>query len=151
MDATILIPSQVLNQSLNQFQGAIHSVTNPQLNVYSTGAVRNQTRILDNEVKHIKLDDQFLSNCDKFRSNFSQRQLTDERSAVLNAAQNGTQFLRSYNATMSPKAVSNLQENQMREQHEWAINNFDKVHSSVGPLANSSHTRIGQFCDWIGV
>jgi len=106
---------------------------------------------MNSGVDHLRLDDHFLRNSQSWRAHFPEKDIQHHQTGSVDALHKSGKFLNEYGNTMNSQAMSNLRDNEVRENHQWAINNLRGLRGELQPYTATSHDRVQQFCDWVGV
>ncbi|CAH1798796.1 unnamed protein product [Owenia fusiformis] len=118
-------------------------------NYYVTPQLGHQIASVDSAINHLRLDDNLMSK--EWGNKFDPNATAYQKSAAIGGINNAGEALQQYKQQFNNVNMTKLQENQIRENHEKSMRDFDGVKQNLFPQAQAAHDRIKQFCDHIGV
>lgn len=143
-----------ITQSFNMTSGGLRSDLNDVKSsgqYYVTHDLGREMDRIGNGVNHMKLDSDFINSSREWGQRFDVEALNREKAESAGKISEGSAFMGQYKSNFNVPKVRTLQENQVREMHEWAGQNLKGVKNELHPYAKSAQGRINQFCDYIGV
>ncbi|ESO84905.1 hypothetical protein LOTGIDRAFT_235976 [Lottia gigantea] len=120
-------------------------------NYYCTEEIANELTKINNGLDHINLDDNILTTSRTWQNNFDPRQTMAHRNNLVSTMDKTSAMLFDLKSQLNMDKLKDKQENELREKHEWALNNLDQVQQNIDPFAATAANRIHQFSDHIGV
>ncbi|KAK3098306.1 hypothetical protein FSP39_018209 [Pinctada imbricata] len=114
---------------------------------YVTNEIANELSNIRNAIDHLNLDGSILSTTDSFRPG-----KTGQESNVAARLLNSTaEYLQDFKSQMHQNALRNKQENEIRELHQWGVNNLRGLQNSMDDVTYNAADRIRRFGDHVGV
>ncbi|KAF6037915.1 hypothetical protein EB796_003764 [Bugula neritina] len=156
--ASVLQPNVAhsFNYASDGLQSNLRDVRSGQY--YVTHELNREMSGINNGVNHMKLDSDFLTSSKQWGHRFNTEDLNKEKAEAASKIANGSSFVGQYKGNFGIPKVQTLQENQVREMHQWAGDNLGSIKRPINPELNDLHPyaksaqgRIDQFCDYIGV
>lgn len=120
-------------------------------NFYVTEEIGNEFNTIASGLDHLKLDGYLMNTSTDWQRGFDATQVQAHASNAQNVLDSLAATLFDYKSKMGNTAISQCQENEIRERHHWAINSLKNVEKEMGSYTHGAADRIRQFGDHIGV
>ncbi|KAK6171268.1 hypothetical protein SNE40_019493 [Patella caerulea] len=118
---------------------------------YCTEEIARELTKLDNGLDHLNFDNNLLTTSRTWQNNFDPNHTAAYRNNVVSAMDQTSARLFDLKNQLNVDKLKDKQENEIREKHEWAMNNLQSVQRSLDPYAYQAANRIKEFGDHIGV
>ncbi|KAJ8305031.1 hypothetical protein KUTeg_017418, partial [Tegillarca granosa] len=120
-------------------------------NFYCTNEIARELSSINNALEHLKLDRTFLNTSPEWRTGAHERTGINGNNNAAEILQNLSQHLHEYKAKMGVKNMEDRQENEIREYHQWTLQNLRGLQKTLEPYTQAAESRIQQFGDFVGV
>lgn len=114
---------------------------------YYTAEIATELYNISNAVDHIKLDSNFLTTSPDWGNKLDHDEARGAGAILTKIAG----FLNEYKTVMGNRSIEMAQENNIRQNHHWAMENLLGLQQELGPYTASAADRVKQFGDQVGV
>lgn len=118
---------------------------------YCTNELANELTRINNAVDHLKLDGNIMSTSDSFKRFYDPRNSVPEGVNPSSNLANAAGFIRDLKSKLHVNSLRDKQENQVRELHQWGVNNLRGIQQALDTSTYNAADRIRQFGDFVGV
>lgn len=118
---------------------------------YCTNELANELTRINNAVDHLKLDGNIMSTSDSFKRFYDPRNNVPEGVNPSSNLANAAGFIRDLKSKLHVNSLRDKQENQVRELHQWGVNNLRGIQQALDTSTYNAADRIRQFGDFVGV
>lgn len=118
---------------------------------YVTEEIGRELNVIASGLDHLKLDDYLLATSKEWDKGFDPTQTKSHKANALSVLDSTAAMLYDYKDKMGNVAISQSQENEIRELHHWAVQSLRNVQKELSPYTHGAADRIKQFGDHIGV
>nr|XP_022293125.1 uncharacterized protein LOC111103860 isoform X1 [Crassostrea virginica] len=118
---------------------------------YCTNELANELTRINNAVDHLKLDGNIMSTSDSFKRFYDPRNSVPEGVNPANNLANAAGYLKDLKSRLHVNSLRDKQENQVRELHQWGVNNLQGIQQALDTSTYNAADRIRQFGDFVGV
>ncbi|XP_048766128.1 uncharacterized protein LOC125673558 [Ostrea edulis] len=118
---------------------------------YCTNELANELTRINNAVDHLKLDGNIMSTSDSFTRFYDPRNSVPEAMNPANNLANAAGFLKDLKSQLHVHSLRDKQENQVRELHQWGVDNLRGIQQALDTSTYNAADRIRQFGDFVGV
>lgn len=119
-------------------------------NFYCTEEIARELSAINNGLEHLKLDNTLL-NSEEWKTSFSPDATAEAFAGAASVLDQAAARLYDFKSQMGAVSVSQKQENDVRELHQWAITNLQQIQQELAPYTYTATDRIRQFGDHVGV